>query len=136
MRRTALVRLAVLGCLGALAGIGLGAVPASGATNPALADCSSHGALTRSYSISQLRQALATMNPVTREYTNCPDVLNRALASAVAAGGHGTGTGTGGSASFLPTPVIVVIVLLILAAVTFGAVAVRRRRSDHGRGTG
>ncbi len=135
MRGKAQVAGVLLVAVAALAGSGLGAVPALGATNPVLVDCP-HGPLTKSYSISQLRQALATMDPATREYTSCPDVINQALAAAVADGKTGTGTGGSGSSSFLPTPVIIIIVLLILAAITFGAVAVRRRRADDGRGNG
>jgi hypothetical protein len=105
------------------------AVPALAATSPVITDCNAHGALTRSYSIAQLREALATMSASTKEYTNCPDVINRAIAAAVAGGKTHGGTGTSGSGSFLPTPVIVILVVLVLAGVTFGAVAVRRRRS-------
>ncbi len=131
MRRTSRVRRAVLGSLVALAGIGLGAAPAFGATNPALVDCGAHGALTRGpYSIAQLRSALAQMDSPTKEYTSCPDVINRALAAAVTNGKTGGGTGGGGSGSFLPTPVVVILVLLILTAITFGAVAMRRRHVE------
>ncbi len=136
MRRTSWVRLAILGCLVPLAATALSAVPASAATNPALVDCNAHGTLTGSYSISQLRQALSAMSPATKEYTSCPDAINRALAAAVSGGNTGSGTGASGSGSFLPTPVIIILVLLILAAITFGAVAVRRRRDDRGRGIG
>jgi hypothetical protein len=103
------------------------ASPALGASNPVIADCVAHGALTQSYSIQQLHVALGAMAAETREYTNCQDVINRALASSVSGKGSG-GTGGGGSGSFLPTPVIVILVILILAAITFGALAVRRRR--------
>ncbi len=141
MRRTSRVRLAVVGCLVALAGGALGAASAAGASSPALTDCNAHnGALTHSYSITQLRQALATMSPATKEYTSCPDEINKALAAALSTaktGGTAAGTGTGGSGSFLPTPVIVILVVLVLTAITFGAIAVRRRRdADDDGGLG
>lgn len=104
--------------------------PASGASNPVITDCVAHGALTKTYTIGELHTALGALTAETREYTNCQDVINRAIAAAVSGKGTG-GTGSSGSGSFLPTPVIVILVLLILAAVTFGALAIRRRRSDE-----
>jgi hypothetical protein len=94
-----------------------------------VADCVAHGRLTQTYSAGQLRIGLATMNADTKEYTNCQDVLQRALLAQLA-GTHptGNGSGSGSGGSFLPTPVIVVLVLLALAAVTFGAFALRSRR--------
>jgi hypothetical protein len=105
--------------------------------NPVIVDCLAHpSGLTGHYTVDQLRHALQVMPPTTREYTSCPDVINRALLAAVGSG-NGTSGGTGGgSGSFLPTPVIVILVLLILAAVTFGALAVRRRRAEAGAGGG
>jgi hypothetical protein len=73
------------------------------------------------------------MTAETREYTNCQDVINRALAGVVSGKGSG-GTGGSGSSSFLPTPVIVILVVLLLAAITFGALAVRRRRGSDAVG--
>jgi hypothetical protein len=110
------------------------AVPSTlAASNPAIADCLAHpGGLTGSYTVKQLQHALQVMPAETKEYTDCSDVLNRALLAAVGKS-HGNGSGTGGgSGSFLPTPVIIVLVVLVLAAVTFGAVAIRRRRSGDG----
>ncbi len=114
--------------LGAVLTLAVTAVPAAAASNPVIADCNAHGALTKTYSISALHQALSSMSAITKEYTSCSDVINRALAAAVSGGGTGGGTGNGGSGSFLPTPVIIILVLLILAAVGFGALAIRRRR--------
>ena len=119
--------LAVLAAVAALAAVM--SAPASGATNPVITDCVAHGQLTTTYTIGQLHQALGALSAETREYTNCQDVINRAIAAAV--GGKDTGgTGGSGSGSFLPTPVIVILVVLILAAVTFGALAIRRRRDS------
>ncbi len=79
------------------------------------------------YSTAELNHALQVMPTVTKDYTNCPDVINRALLAAVSTS-KGNGGGGGGSGSFLPTPVLVILVVLVLAAITFGAVAIRRRR--------
>lgn len=106
---------------------------ALGASNPVITDCVAHGALTRTYTIGELHTALGSLSAETREYTNCQDVINRAIAAAVSGKSTG-GTGSSGSSSFLPTPVIVILVVLILAAVTFGALAIRRRRSDDSPG--
>jgi hypothetical protein len=102
---------------------------AASASGP-VADCNAHGQLTQHYSPAQLRNGLATMPADIKEYTDCYDVLQRALLTELgqspAAAGKPASSSSGGS--FLPTPVIVVLVALILAAVTFGAIAVRRRR--------
>jgi hypothetical protein len=109
------------------------AAPALAAQSPPVSDCNAHGRLTKSYTPKQLQTALSTMPADIKEYTNCYDVIQRALVAEV--GDHRTGgsndtSSSGGS--FLPTPVIVVIVILALAAATFGALALRRRSSDGG----
>lgn len=128
--------IALLGAVSALAACTCAAGPAAAASaaNPVIQDCLHHpGGLTGSYTVAQLRQALAVMPAETKEYTSCSDVINRALLSAIGRGHHAAGVTTGGgSGSVLPTPVIVIVVVLVLAAVTFGAVAVRRRRVSGG----
>lgn len=126
--------LAALASAAAIAAGALATGSALAATNPVISDCVAHGQLTRSYTIAQLHQGLGALTAETREYTNCQDVINRAIAAAV--GGRSTpgGTGGGGSGSFLPTPVIIILVVLILAAVTFGALAIRRRRGSDAVG--
>jgi hypothetical protein len=124
---------AVLAVFALLAAGVLSAGPAlaSDASNPVITDCLAHRAgLTGQYTVSQLNHALQVMSAETKEYTNCPDVINRALLAAAGHGGKSGGGGGGGS--FLPTPVIIILVVLVLAAVIFGAVAARRRRDpDH-----
>jgi hypothetical protein len=124
MRRRSRATVVVLVVLAAL----LGSATAQGVTNAALRDCIAHQQLTRTYPLLVLKAALSAMSPETREYSDCPDVLNRAIAAAVRPGGQGTG---GGSGSFLPTPVIVILVLLVLVAATFGGIAIRRRRAGE-----
>jgi len=114
----------VCALIGCLAGP-LGAVRAASAPNP-LDDCSKQGQLTHTYSPAELRHALATMPADVKEYTDCYDVINRALLAAVGGVHDNGGGGSGGS--FLPTPVIVVLIVLLLAAATLGALALRRRR--------
>ena len=132
-RRRSLIALLAAACV-----LTMTAVPALGASssNPVIADCLAHpGGLTGHYTVAQLKQALLVMPAETKEYTSCPDVINRALLAALGKSGAGsTASSSGGSSSFLPTWVIVILVILILAAVTFGALAVRRRRATQGGG--
>ncbi len=130
MRRSLLAAVTVLGL--ALSGAGaLVAVPASAAQSP-VADCNANARLTTHYTAAQLRNALATMPADVKEYTDCYDVIQRALLADL---GQLKGNGSGGSGgSFLPTPVIVVLVVLVLAAAGFGTAALRRRGAggaDH-----
>lgn len=126
--------IALLGTVSGLAACVFAAAPAvaASAVNPVIQDCVIHpGGLTGSYTVAELRQALAVMPAETKEYSSCPDVINRALLSAIG-GEHGQAGATtgGGSGSVLPTPVIIILVVLALAAVTFGALAIRRRRAS------
>jgi hypothetical protein len=97
--------------------------------SPAVEDCDAHAQLTRHYTVAQLRTALATMPVDVREYTNCGDVIQRALlAEAGTLRGHG-GSGDGGG-SFLPTWLIVVVALLVAGGASFVVYAWRQRESE------
>src|SRR5947209_17616155 len=106
---------------------------ASGGTAPAaISDCNDHGKLTTHYSPATLRAALAQMPVDVREYTDCYDVIERQLFKELGQSGNAagaTGTPASSSSSSVPAWLIVLIVRLALAAVTFGALAVRRRTS-------
>lgn len=109
------------------------AVPAYASSGTkVIADCNAHNMLTRHYTIPQLQNALSTMPADVAEYTNCHDVIQRALLTQEgklhAGGGSPASSGASSGGSFLPTPLIVVLVVLVLAAATFGALALRRRR--------
>lgn len=105
---------------------------AAAAGDPIINDCETNGQLTRVYTLAELRHALNTMPASIKEYTNCYDVISRAIIQARRSG-TGKGGATGGSGgSFLPTPVIVILAVLIVAALSFGALALRRRRSGGG----
>lgn len=123
------ITVALVAAATTLAACSLAGVPAlaAGSQNPIITDCLQHpSGLTGHYTVAQLTHALETMSPETKEYTSCPDVIARARLAAISHGGTFTGS-SGGSSSFLPTPVIIILVLLVLAAVTFGAIAIRRR---------
>lgn len=110
-------------------GLAASARAAGGSGSQVIADCNAHDALTKTYSIAALEDALRTMPADVAEYTDCHDVIERALL--VAEGKlHPSGSATGGSSSssFLPTPVIVVLAALALVAATLGGLALRRRR--------
>lgn len=125
--------LAVVAVLSACCGALSPAVSVAAQTRP-VADCNSHGHLTQTYSDAQLRTALSTMSADVKEYTDCYDVIQRALLAQL---GNPTGASNGGNGSggsFLPIPVIIVLVLLILAAVAFAVAAIRRRGGGPGDG--
>ncbi len=123
MRRTLLSAVTMLALVLSATGA-LVAPPASAASSP-VADCNANARLTAHYSAVQLRNALATMPADVKEYTDCYDVIQRALLADL---GQLKAQGSGGSGgSFLPTPVIVVLVVLVLAAAGFGTAALRRR---------
>lgn len=130
MRRLTLAWMASL----ALTGVGVLAAPAAlAAQSPVLTDCFANARLTHSYTTSQLQNALNTIPVSATEYTVCYDVIQRQLLAQV----HGPktgGSGSGSGGSFLPTPVVIVLVLLALGAVTFGAIAIRRRSEAGGSG--
>jgi hypothetical protein len=134
-RRTVTRRLPILAALlGALTLFGAGATQALAkakpTSNPVIMDCLQHpGGLTGHYTVAQLDHALRVMPAETKEYTDCPDVINRARLAAL---GKLPGGGTGGSGSFLPTPVLIILIVLVLLAVTLGAIAMRRRAATSG----
>ncbi len=124
----------------ALAAIAV-ALPASasaaGQLPPAVADCNAHARLTSHYTAGQLRSALNAMPADIKEYTNCYDVIQKALLAQIGSiGGNGGDSGGGGS-SFLPTPLLIVLVVLVVAAIGFGILALRQRsRSSSSSSSG
>jgi hypothetical protein len=114
---------------GAVLAVGLlAAGPASAKLTAAVQDCNSHGQLTQTYNEGQLRTALNTMPSDVKEYTNCYDVIQRALLADIGKLKSGGGGGGGGGSSFLPTWLLVVLGVLVVAAGTFAVIA-RRQRS-------
>ena len=129
MRHRLLLLIAMLGTV-ALLGAKVAASAADASLNPVTADCNTHGRLTRTYTLSELQLALSTLPADIKEYTDCYDVINRALLAETGSHSDAAGTGGGSGGSFLPTPVIVILVVLVLGAATFGAVAIRRHRDN------
>jgi cytochrome c biogenesis protein CcdA len=131
MMRRLVTSLLVACALSAAAPV-VAAAQSSGSAQQALTDCNDHGALTGHYSADALRNALASMPADMREYTDCYDVIEKQLfaqlGTSSSSGSGGSGSSSGGSV--LPTWLIVVIVVLALAALTFGALAIRRRRLE------
>jgi hypothetical protein len=135
MTRRALTVLA-LGCALSVGAPALAVAASNGTAAQAITECNDQGRLTQTYTPQVLRQALSQMPADVREYTNCFDVIERQLFKQIGKSGSvATGTATSSSGdSFLPTWLIVVIVVLALAALTFGALALRRRRAPAGPG--
>ena len=80
-------------------------VPAANAasTTQILRDCADDGVLQGDYSPAELRKARQNIPTDTDEYTDCRDVLSRALAAGVSSRGGGGGTaGSGGAAANQP----------------------------------
>lgn len=105
---------------------------AASAGNAVVVDCTSHNRLTQRYSAAQLRDALLTMSVDVKEYTACPDIIQRGLDTQqgnLSASGGGNNSGSSGG-SFLPNWLIVVLVVLLLGGASFAALALRRRGSD------
>jgi hypothetical protein len=107
----------------------LAAAPAPAALSGAVADCNAHTRLTQTYTAAELRTALNTMPADVKEYTDCYDVIQRALLADI--GGikaDASGSGDGGS-SFLPTPLLIMLGVLVVGAGVFAVIAYRRRSS-------
>jgi hypothetical protein len=122
------MRRATVICAVLLAGMLSASAASASPGTAAINDCNTHGHLTGHYTVPQLHDALNRMPAVVKEYTDCYDVIQRALLAGVAGSHPSDSGGTGGSGgSFLPTWLIVVLVLLALAAATLGAIALRRR---------
>src|SRR5919201_955290 len=99
---------------------------------PAVADCNAHARLTSHYTAAELRSALNSMPADIKEYTNCYDVIQKALLAQIGSiGGNGGDSGGGGS-SFLPTPLLIVLIVLVVAAIGFGILALRQRARSSG----
>lgn len=106
----------------------IAAPPAVASGAQAIADCNAHAQLTGTYSVADLQNALSTMPGDVKEYTNCYDVIQRALLAKLGGGSHTNGSDPGSGGSFLPTPLIIVLVFLILGAGGYGVAELRRRR--------
>ena len=127
----------LLAIICAAAAVGATALPVSSAQaagNAVINDCQANGQLTHPYTVRQLRHALSVMPASVKQYTSCFDVVQNALVSARKHNGTApvSKSSKGGGSSFLPTPVIIILVVLILAALTFGALAIRRRGGIDG----
>jgi hypothetical protein len=72
------------------------AAPALADATKVVQDCNANGHLVGHYSQGELQGALNGMGADVKEYTNCYDVVRRALLAASASGGH---NGGGGSSS-------------------------------------
>jgi hypothetical protein len=119
--------------IAAAAIVALSAAPSYGSQSQVLTDCSQTGALNHTYTLSDLRGALAVMPTAMREYTNCPDVIQRALLAKLGTPtGKQADTNGGSGGSFLPTPVIIILVVLAAATAGYAVMAVRRRGEGDG----
>jgi hypothetical protein len=115
--------------------VALSAAPSSASQTQVLSDCYQHATLTHTYTLSDLRGALATMPTAMKAYGPCADVIERALLTARGLGTNSQGNSGGGSgSSFLPTPVIIILIALALATAGYTVMAVRGRGEGAGDG--
>src|SRR5436305_10243606 len=100
--RRALTLIGLAGAVAVSATVTL-VTPASAAQSPPVSDCNAHGRLTHTYTPKQLQTALSTMPADIKEYTDCYDVIQRALVADVG-GQHVSGSkdSTSSGGSFLP----------------------------------
>jgi hypothetical protein len=114
-------------CLAAGGPLATGAI----AAQTPLSDCQKHDRLTQSYTIAQLRSALADMPADQKEYTDCYGVIqNQLFARVQRLRGHGSGGGSGGTPVWVPIVVAVAAVLLVGGGLA--AAAARRGGGDGG----
>jgi hypothetical protein len=117
--------------------VALAAAPSYASQTEVLSDCYQHATLTHTYTLSDLRGALATMPTAMKAYGPCADVIERALLTARGLRTTSQGNSNGGSGgSFLPTPVIVILIALALATAGYTVMAVRGRGRGRGEGDG
>ena len=93
--------------LGLLAAMALApAAYADSTTTKIIRDCNDDGVLEGHYTPSELRKARDSLPTDVSEYSDCSDVLSRALAAGASSpgGGGGSGSGGGGGASPSGTP--------------------------------
>jgi hypothetical protein len=98
MRRTLLL---VLGLAAAL--LLAPAALADSTTTKIIRDCADDGVLEGHYTPAQLRKARDNLPTDVNEYSDCGDVLSRALSADVSSSGH-SGGGSGGGAAPAATP--------------------------------
>ncbi|HEV7175076.1 MAG TPA: hypothetical protein VGN29_06265 [Solirubrobacteraceae bacterium] len=111
------------GCLAVLA------ATASASSTSVLSDCNVHAQLTQHYSAGDLQDALSTMGADQKEYTDCYDVIQRALLADLGRVHPGAvDAQRGGGSSFLTTPLIILIGVAGFAAGAVTYLGIRARR--------
>jgi hypothetical protein len=119
-------RLAVL-CAACACSAALAAT-ASASPTSVLSDCNDHAKLTQQYSAGDLQEALSTMGADQKEYTDCYDVIQRALLADLGRLHPRTvDSQHAGSSSFVTAPVIILIGVAASAAGAVAVLGARRR---------
>jgi hypothetical protein len=120
-------RLTAIAAVTVVAAALLAAPPASARLSRAVADCNTNTRLTQTYTEGELRTALNTMPADIKEYTDCYDVIQRALLADIGGIKAGGASNGGGGSSFLPTPLLIVLGVLVVGAAGFAVIAYRQR---------
>lgn len=95
------------------------------AISPVITDCNAHTKLTKHYTVSQLRNALATMPADVKEYTSCYQTIEDQLYHQLGKTVPGSaGSSSGGSG--ISAPILIVIIVIIVAGGGLAYAAWRR----------
>jgi hypothetical protein len=125
--RHTLTTLALALALGVIA-----AAPAGARGSVVIQQCNNQGRLTSNFSVSQLRQALQSLPPDLSQYSDCADIIRRALDARLASTRAGVRRTSSSGGSFLPVWATVVVVIIALGGLG-AAVAARRRPGGQRR---
>jgi hypothetical protein len=95
------------------------------AISPVIADCNTHTKLTQHYTVSQLRNALATMPADVKEYTSCYQIIQDQLYHQLGKPVPGS-AGSSGGGSGISAPILIVIIAIIVVGGGLAYAAWRR----------
>jgi hypothetical protein len=105
------------------------------AISPVTADCNAHTKLTKHYTVSQLRNALATMPADVKEYTSCYQTIEDQLYHQLGKPVPGSASSSSGG-SGISAPVLIVIIVVIVVGGGLAYAAWRRGGGGDGGGSG
>ncbi len=115
---------------------GAGSALAKSGVSPALTDCLKHERLTRTYTIDQIRAALAELPVNAAEYTPCFNVLSNALTQEIKLVKQSQAAPSSSGGSFLPTPILIAVILIVVVGAGLAYTSRRRGPGDGEGGDG
>ncbi len=92
------------------------------AISPVIADCNAHTKLTKHYTESQLRTALATMPADVKEYTSCYQTIQDQLYHQLGKPVPGSaGSSSGGSGISAPILIVIIVIIVVGGGLAYAA---------------